>query len=64
VTTTPRYARLSTAGQELVAQRAALTAAGVETGRILTKRSGSAKIDRTGLAAMLDHARSAHGVPG
>jgi DNA invertase Pin-like site-specific DNA recombinase len=59
VTTTLGYARVSTMGQELDAQRAALTAAGVETGRIFTdKLSGSAKTKRPGLAAMLDYARA------
>jgi DNA invertase Pin-like site-specific DNA recombinase len=59
VTTTLGYARVSTMGQELDAQRVALTAAGVETGRIFTdKLSGSAKTERPGLAAMLDYARA------
>ena len=59
MTTILGYARVSTMGQELDAQRAALTAAGVETGRIFTdKLSGSAKTERPGLAAMLDYARA------
>lgn len=53
------YARVSTAGQELDAQRAALGAAGVDAGRVFTdKLSGSAKTARPGLAAMLDYARA------
>ena len=53
------YARVSTAGQELDAQLAALGAAGVDAGRAFTdKLSGSAKTARPGLAAMLDYARA------
>lgn len=53
------YARVSTVGQDLDAQLAALTAAGVEPGRVFTdKLSGSAKTARPGLAAMLDYARA------
>ncbi len=49
------YARVSTAGQDLGAQFAALTTAGVDTDRVFTdKLSGSAKTGRPGLAAMLD----------
>lgn len=52
------YARVSTTGQDLDAQLAALTAAGVGADRIYTdKLSGSAKMDRPGLAALLDYAR-------
>ncbi|WP_006247629.1 recombinase family protein [Mycolicibacterium tusciae] len=52
------YARVSTTGQDLDAQLAALTAAGVDTDRIYTdKLSGSAKTHRPGLAALLDYAR-------
>ena len=53
------YARVSTTGQDLDAQLTALTAAGVEAGRVFTdKLSGSAKTARPGLAAMLDYARA------
>ena len=52
------YARVSTIGQDLDAQLAALKTAGVDWQRIFTdKLSGSAKIARPGLAAMLDYAR-------
>jgi DNA invertase Pin-like site-specific DNA recombinase len=52
------YARVSTTGQDLDAQLAALTAAGVDTDRLFTDElSGSAKTARPGLAAMLDYAR-------
>ncbi|HWF71645.1 MAG TPA: recombinase family protein [Mycobacterium sp.] len=53
------YARVSTAGQDLDAQLAALATAGVDAERVFTdKLSGSAKTDRPGLAAMLDYARA------
>lgn len=53
------YARVSTTGQDLDAQLAALTAAGVDGDRIYTdKLSGSAKVDRPGLAALLAYARA------
>ncbi|KQH78922.1 resolvase [Mycobacterium gordonae] len=53
------YARVSTTGQDLDAQLAALSAAGVEPARIFTdKLSGSAKSIRPGLTAMLDYARA------
>jgi DNA invertase Pin-like site-specific DNA recombinase len=53
------YARVSTTGQDLDAQLAVLTAAGVEAGRVFTdKLSGSARTERPGLAAMLDYARA------
>jgi len=53
------YARVSTTGQDLDAQLAALTAAGVDTDRLFTDElSGSAKTARPGLAAMLDYARA------
>ncbi len=59
VTATLSYARVSTAGQDLDVQLAALTAAGVDTDRIFTdKLSGSAKTARPGLVAMLDYARA------
>ena len=52
------YARVSTTGQDLDAQLAALSAAGVGANRVFTdKLSGSAKTTRPGLAAMLDYAR-------
>lgn len=52
------YARVSTTGQDLDAQLAALTAAGVDADRIYTDRlTGSAKTHRPGLAALLDYAR-------
>lgn len=53
------YARVSTTGQDLDAQLAALTAAGVDADRVFTdKLSGSARTERPGLAAMLDYARA------
>ena len=52
------YARVSTTGQDLDAQLAALTATGVDADRVFTdKLSGSARTDRPGLAAMLNYAR-------
>lgn len=52
------YARVSTAGQDLDAQHAALTAAGVDVTRIFTDTvSGAAGTVRPGLAALLDYAR-------
>jgi DNA invertase Pin-like site-specific DNA recombinase len=52
------YARVSTLGQDLHAQLAALSTAGVDRQRIFTDTlSGSAKTARPGLAAMLDYAR-------
>ena len=51
------YARVSTTGQDLDAQLTSL-AAGVDAERIYTDELfGSAKMDRPGLAALLDYAR-------
>lgn len=53
------YARVSTTGQDLDAQLAALTAASVDPDRVFTdKLSSSAKTVRSGLTAMLDYARA------
>lgn len=53
------YARVSTIGQDLDAQLAALAAAGVDAERVFTdKLSGSARTERPGLAAMLHYARA------
>lgn len=53
------YARVSTTGQDLDAQLAALEVAGVKPERMFTdKLSGSAKTARPGLVAMLDYARA------
>jgi DNA invertase Pin-like site-specific DNA recombinase len=58
ITTIIGYARVSTTGQDLDIQIFALDAAGVESGRAFTdKLSGSAKMARPGLVAMLDYAR-------
>lgn len=52
------YARVSTLGQDLEAQFAALSVAGVDPSRVFTdKLSGSANTARPGLTAMLDYAR-------
>jgi DNA invertase Pin-like site-specific DNA recombinase len=52
------YARVSTTDQDLDAQLAVLTRAGVQADRVFTdKLSGSARTDRPGLAAMLNYAR-------
>ena len=52
------YARVSTIGQDLDAQLAALSAAGIGAERVfIDELSGSAKTARPGLAAMLDNAR-------
>lgn len=52
------YARVSTTGQDLDAQLAALAAAGVGADRVFTdKLSGAAGTERPGLTAMLDYAR-------
>jgi DNA invertase Pin-like site-specific DNA recombinase len=53
------YARVSTIGQDLDAQLAALAAADVDTERVFTDTlPGSAKTARPGLMAMLDYARA------
>ena len=58
MTTILGYARVSTAGQDLDAQLAALAAQGVESSHIFTdKLSGSVNTDRPGLAALLHYAR-------
>lgn len=52
------YARVSTLGQDLDAQLAALAAEGVESGHIFTdKLSGAVNTDRPGLTALLHYAR-------
>jgi DNA invertase Pin-like site-specific DNA recombinase len=52
------YARVSTTGQDLDAQLAALRDAGVDPNQVFTdKLSGLAKAARPGLAAMLDYVR-------
>ena len=52
------YAWVSTIGQDLDAQLAALTVAGVDSARVfIDKFSGSAKTARPGLAAMLHYPR-------
>ena len=57
-TATLGYARVSTTGQDLDAQLATLSAAGVDAQRVFTDTlSGSAKTARPGLAAMLTYAR-------
>jgi DNA invertase Pin-like site-specific DNA recombinase len=58
VTTILGYARVSTAGQDLDVQLAALAAQRVESGHIFTdKLSGAVNTDRPGLAALLHYAR-------
>lgn len=58
VTAVLGYARVSTAGQDLAAQRAALTSAGVEEARVFADElSGSVGTTRPGLAALLEYAR-------
>lgn len=52
------YARVSTTGQDLDSQLAALAGVGVETERVFTDTlSGSIKTDRPGLTRLLDYAR-------
>jgi len=58
VTTILGYARVSTAGQDLDGQLAALASQGVESGQVFTdKLSGAVNTDRPGLAALLHYAR-------
>lgn len=53
------YARVSTTGQDLDAQIATLTGAGVEASRVFTdKLSGAVNTVRPGLAAMIDYTRA------
>jgi len=53
------YARISTTGQDLTAQRTALAAAGVDPERVFTDElSGAVGTARPGLAALLDYART------
>lgn len=53
------YARVSTTGQDLNAQRSALTAAGVDTDRLFTDElSGAVGTQRPGLVALLNYARA------
>lgn len=59
MTATLGYARVSTSGQELDAQLAALTGAGIEASRVFTdKLSGAVNTTRPGLAAMINYARA------
>lgn len=59
MTATLGYARVSTTGQDLNAQRASLTAAGVDADRLFTDElSGAVGTQRPGLAALLDYARA------
>ena len=58
MTTILGYARVSTAGQDLGGQLAALAAQDIESGRVFTdKLSGAVNTDRPGLAALLHYAR-------
>lgn len=58
MTATLGYARVSTTGQDLAAQRDALTAAGVDGARQFDDTlTGAAGTSRPGLAALLDYAR-------
>lgn len=58
VSTLLGYARVSTAGQDLAVQLAALAAQGVESDRVFTdKLSGAVNTDQPGLAGLLHYAR-------
>lgn len=58
VTTILGYARVSTLGQDLDAQLAALAAEGVESDHVFTdKISGAVNTDRPGLTGLLHYAR-------
>ena len=58
MTATLGYARVSTTGQDLAAQRDALTAAGVDEAQLFSDTlTGAAGADRPGLAALLGYAR-------
>ena len=58
MTATLGYARVSTTGQDLAAQRDALTVAGVDEARVFADTlTGAAGSERPGLAALLDYAR-------
>ncbi|GAS99617.1 resolvase domain-containing protein [Mycolicibacterium canariasense] len=58
MTTILGYARVSTAGQDLDGQLAALAAQGVGSGQVFTdKLSGAVNTERPGLAALLHYAR-------
>jgi DNA invertase Pin-like site-specific DNA recombinase len=59
MTATLGYARISTTGQDLTAQRTALAAAGVDPDRVFTDElSGAVGTARPGLAALLEYART------
>ncbi|WP_074378838.1 recombinase family protein, partial [Mycobacteroides abscessus] len=59
MTATLGYARISTTGQDLTAQRTALAAAGVDPERVFTDElSGAVGTGRPGLAGLLDYART------
>ncbi|BBY58494.1 putative resolvase/invertase/recombinase [Mycolicibacterium sarraceniae] len=59
MTATLGYARISTTGQDLTAQQAALAAAGVDDERVFTDElSGAVGTARPGLAALLEYART------
>jgi DNA invertase Pin-like site-specific DNA recombinase len=59
VTAILSYARVSTTGQDLTAQRETLAVAGVDPARVFTDElSGAVGTARPGLAALLDYART------